>query len=201
MDGLSINQNLVHTHGGYFVVLNMTKVTTTKYYNFSLTFKLKEPNIDSQIYLDQLYEVGCDDALIGVGKKGYIGLDFIRESICAYEAIDSAINDVKLVINDAKLIHISPDLTGIKDLTTIFDCSRQNIQKFVNKTTFPNSEYKGSQAIWHLAEVLNWFKSNGYQVREELLEIAELAMSINVEIKNQNIKKETLIKAHNLVAS
>ena len=171
-----------------------------KEYNFTLMFKLNDSNIDPEIYLDQLYEASCDDALIGIGKKGYIALDFIRESFCAYEAINSAINDVKSVIDNVELTHVSPDLVGIKDLAHIFNCSRQNIQKLVNKITFPTPEYKGAQAIWHLVMVLPWFIVNGYEVKQELLEIAELTMSINLEIKNKIAKPETLNQAKNLVA-
>ncbi len=53
-------------------------------YEFALKFKLQDPQIDPDIYVEQLYESGCDDAIIGTGKKGYIGLDFIRESSSAY---------------------------------------------------------------------------------------------------------------------
>jgi hypothetical protein len=74
----------------------------------------------------------------------------MRSSSSAYDAIKGAIASVKSVLTEAELIHISPDLVGIKELASIFKCSRQNIQKFVNKPTFPNPVYKGSQAIWHL---------------------------------------------------
>ncbi|MEY3305541.1 MAG: hypothetical protein ACK59J_08505 [Pseudanabaena sp.] len=52
----------------------------------------------------KLYENGCDDALIGIGSKGYIALNFIRESSSPYEAVFSVITDVKKVISQAKLI-------------------------------------------------------------------------------------------------
>jgi predicted DNA-binding transcriptional regulator AlpA len=150
-----------------------------KEYDFALMFKLNQSDLNPEICLDLLYEAGCDDALLGIGKLGYLSLDFIRESNSAYDAISSAIDNVKLVLTQAELIHVSPDLVGIKELTSIFECTRQNIQKFVTKPTFPNPVYKGSQAIWHLAAVLDWFKSNGHDVNQELLEISELTMSIN----------------------
>jgi hypothetical protein len=178
----------------------MINATQTKEYNFTLTFKLKEDNINPETYLDQLYEAGCDDTLIGIGKKGYISLDFIREALSAYEAINSAINNVKSVINEAQLIHISPDLVGVQDLANIFECSRQNIQKIVNKISFPTPEYKGSQAIWHLAIVIPWFIAYDYQVKQELLEIAELTMLINLAMKQKISKEKILHQAKNLVA-
>ena len=99
------------------------------------------------------------------------------------------------------MIHISPDLVGIKELACIFKCSRQNIQKFVSKPTFPNPVYKGSQAIWHLAAVLDWFVANGHDVNQELLEIAELSMSINLRIGNQTAKPQALNQAKSLVVA
>jgi hypothetical protein len=52
---------------------------------------------------------GCDDALIGVGKQGYISLDFIREAPSAFEAISSSITNVGNVLLNAILIEVSPN--------------------------------------------------------------------------------------------
>ena len=38
-------------------------------YNFQLTFKLPHVNEDGDKYLDSLYEAGCNDALVGTGKR------------------------------------------------------------------------------------------------------------------------------------
>ncbi|MFM2312950.1 MAG: hypothetical protein RLZZ04_2226 [Cyanobacteriota bacterium] len=106
---------------------------------------------------------------------------------------------MKSVFPKAELIHVSPDLVGIKELANIFECTRQNIQKFVSKSTFPNPVYTGSQAIWHLAAVLNCFIANGHEVNRELLELAELTMSINSRIENQAAKPQVLNQARSLV--
>lgn len=170
-----------------------------KEYDFALVFKLNQSDLNLEHYLELLYEAGCDDAIIGVGKPGYLALDFIRESGSAYDAIASAIANVKSVLAEAELIHISPDLVGIKELASIFGCTRQNIQKFVSKPTFPNPVYKGSQVIWHLAAVLDWFVANGHEVEQKLLEVAELAMSINLQLENQTAKPQILNQAKNLL--
>ena len=172
-----------------------------KEYDFALIFRLKQSDQNPEIYLDSLYEAGCDDALVGIGKPGYLSLDFIRESNSAFDAISSAIANVKSVLTEADLIHVSPDLVGIKELASIFECSRQNIQKFVSKPSFPNPVYKGSQAIWHLAAVLDWFVTNNYDVNRELLEISELTMSINSRIESQTAKPQVLDQAKSLVVA
>jgi hypothetical protein len=172
-----------------------------KEYNFALMFKLNQSELNPEIYLDSLYEAGCDDALPGIGKPGYLALDFLRESNSAYDALKNAISSVKSVLAEAELIHVSPDLVGIKELANIFNCSRQNIQKIVSKPTFPNAVYKGSQTIWHLAAVLDWFVASGYEVEQELLEIAELAMSINLRIESKAANPQILARAKSLVVA
>lgn len=84
-----------------------------KEYEFTLKFKLPDDNTNPEIYLDQLYEEGCDDAIIGIGKKGYFAFEFIRESTSSYEAMSSAIEGVKKVIPQAKLIEASPDFVNL----------------------------------------------------------------------------------------
>jgi hypothetical protein len=126
-------------------------------YNFALHFKLADHKADPSIYEDRLFEAGCDDALLGIGQKGYIGLDFIRISSSAIEAVYSAIENVKSVIPDSELYYISPDVVGIPEIATIMNCTRQNILKLKNShiDTFPfpiNTD--GKSLNWHLAEVL-----------------------------------------------
>jgi hypothetical protein len=75
-----------------------------KDYVFTLKFSLPNHQINPHKYVEKLYENGCDDALIGIGSKGYIALNFIRESSLPYEAVFSAITDVKKVIPQAHLI-------------------------------------------------------------------------------------------------
>ena len=158
-----------------------------KEYDFSLVFELENPNKPPEIYLDVLYQSGCDDAVIGIGKQGTLGLDFIRESNSAYDAIESAINNVKSAIPSAKLVHVSPDIVGVKGLADIFDCTRQNMQKFVSKPSFPHPIYKNNQAIWYLTTVLDWFSKHDHQVNQELFDIAKLARHININLQNKSL--------------
>jgi hypothetical protein len=74
-----------------------------KEYTFTLIFDLKDSQADPSDFIEKLYEGGCDDALIGVGNKGYIALNFIREASTYTEAINSAVEDVKRVIPAANL--------------------------------------------------------------------------------------------------
>jgi len=170
------------------------------YYYFSLIFDFKDQT-DPEIYLDSLYEAGCGDALIGIAEKGSMALDFMRKSDSAYQGVYSAIQQVKSVIPNAVLIKVSPDIVGVLELSEIFECTKQNIQKYVNKESFPKAFYKGSQAIWHLDEVLEWFLINKEEkVDTSLLDIARLARSINLSLETKKANVEIFKQAQELVA-
>ena len=83
-----------------------------KEYDFTLKFDLKDPELDPAIYVESLYESDCDDALIGIGQKGYIVLSFIREALSSSQAITQAIADVKNVIPFATLVETTLDMAG-----------------------------------------------------------------------------------------
>jgi len=170
------------------------------YYNFSLIFDF-DREIDPEIYLDSLYEAGCGDAILGIAEKGSIALDFMRQSDSAYQAVYSAIQQVKSVIPKALLMQVFPDLVGVLELSEIFECTKQNIQKYVNQNTFPKPFFKGSQAIWHLDEVLVWFcLKNQEKVDLKLLEIAQLARNINLTLETRKANDKILKQAQELVA-
>ncbi len=157
-------------------------------YDFTINFQLSSPNQDASVYLDQLYESGCDDALVGTGQPGSIALNFTREAISASAAIESAINNVKAAIPDATFISASPDLVGITDIARLLGCSRQNVQKLLKEqeSFSPTPMYQGAQSIWHLATVLTWLLENkNYSVNPCLLEIAIATMSLNLARQQQ----------------
>ncbi len=171
-----------------------------KEYDFALNFKFSNPEINPEIYLDALYEAGLSDAVFGIGEKGGISVDIIRESESAYDAIYSAIEQVKSVIPDANLTHVSPDIVGVRDLAEIFECTRQNIQKFVSKRDFPEPLYKNSQAIWYLRTVLRWFTQNSdKKINQEMIDVAELAREINLSLEKKLSNPELSDSAEQLV--
>jgi len=134
--------------------------------------------------LDQLYEAGCDDAIIGIGRPGRLSINFTREAKNASEAVLSALNDVKRALPQAKLIEATPDFVGLTDIADILGCSRQNIRNLHIKyqSSFPTPVHEGSTTLWHLAKVLPWFKGKGnYAVEDSLLEISLTNMKINLD--------------------
>jgi hypothetical protein len=82
-------------------------------YEFVLKFALPDLTADPARYLDALFAAGCDDAIIGIGSRGSIALDFAREAPSAESAVESAIKGVTTAIPGARLVQIDTDIEGL----------------------------------------------------------------------------------------
>ena len=152
-------------------------------YEFTLKFALPDANDDPDRHIEALAEAGCDDALVGVGQNGRIALDFTRSAKSAFEAVSSALRDVRKAIPDAALIEASPDFVGLTDVADVAGFTRQNMRKLMlgNASTFPPAVHDGKPAVWHLATVLTWLRDQqGRAIDDGLLEIAKATMKINI---------------------
>lgn len=156
-------------------------------YDFELIFKLPSNKQNASIYLDSLFEYGCDDATVSMGQLGIISLSFSRESISAKEAIQSAIKDVQGAIPQAKLVEASPDIVSLTDVASILGYSRQYVRKLFEKESdsfTPIPIHVGNPSIWHLSEVLTWMfdtkKVKNENVNSSLFEIASITKDVNL---------------------
>ena len=152
-------------------------------YEFELRFKLPTDDADAGDLVERLGEEGCDDALIGIGQPGRIALRFTREAESAKRAIVSALEDVKKAIPAAQLIEAGPDFVGLTDVADMLGMSRQNMRKLmlVHAANFPAPVHEGSAAIWHLEPVLQWLRNKGgYDISQEQIDVAHIAMQINL---------------------
>lgn len=152
-------------------------------YEFTLKFSLPNNDLKEEQYLESLYNHGCDDALIGLGKKGRIALNFIRESESAHEAIFSAITNVKKAIPKATLIEATPDFVGLTEVAQMLSFTRQNMRKIMERyiDEFPLPVYDGTLSIWHLFNILEWIKKKDlYEIKNSLLDISKTNMIINI---------------------
>jgi hypothetical protein len=152
-------------------------------YEFTLKFKLPDPDANPEDYIEALAEAGCDDALVGVGHPGHISLEFIREADSAQSAVYSAILNVKDAIDGVVLLEASPDLVGITDVANILDVTRQAIRKLVDKShgAFPSPIYDNAVAIYSFSDVLKWMRENTRrEIDGPLQEIADLNRLINL---------------------
>ncbi len=154
-----------------------------KAFDFTLKFAFSNINTEPEDYVELLGKAGCDDALIGIGQKGRIAFQFCRQAKNAYEAILTAITDIKSVIPDARLIEATPDWVGVSDIAELLGFSSQNMTKLIltHSRTFPEPIHDGQFAVWHLAKVLQWFEQGQHQpIEPALMEIANANMQLNI---------------------
>jgi predicted DNA-binding transcriptional regulator AlpA len=147
--------------------------------------------------IDRLYQAGCDDALIGSGRAGVVGLMFTREAENATQAFISAINDVKNAIPSAKLVEAKPDFAGVSDIAEFIGCSRQNILKLFANTEAPMPVHSSGQSYWHLSEALTWLsegkRRERYNIPTWQLDVAQTAKAINFAIEETRVVPQHFI--------
>lgn len=171
-----------------------------KEYDFELKFSLPNTDADPEQILDALYEAGCDDAIVGLGIKGRVALNFTREALSAQAAVKSAIANVTKAIPGAKLIEATPDYVGFSDIADFVGCSRQNIRKVIlNDTSAPIPVHSGTTAIWHLAKVLDWLKHKGaFKIDDRLIEMSLVTMKTNIEKEAKFFDHKKITRSHSV---
>ncbi len=151
-------------------------------YDFTLTFSVSSA-FEQDALESELFEAGCDDAIIGLGRKGRLALNFTREAESAESAMLSALRDVKRAVPEATLVEAGPDLVGISDMASLLAFSRQNMRELIQThlVSFPLPVHEGAAAIWHLADVLAWFSETQKRaVPADLMDVAEVSMGVNL---------------------
>lgn len=164
-------------------------------YEFILKFRLADPGADPQRFVAALAKAGCDDATVGVGQRGRIALDFAREAESALDAVVSAVRAVRQAIPGAELVEASPDLVGLTDVAEMVGCTRQNIRKLMvsNPATFPSAVHEGTQSLWHLRQVLAWFRDTQKRpVDQALIEVSDVTMKLNIANESRQLRSAGL---------
>ena len=169
-------------------------------YEFQLYYQLPESEPDPEVWLDALFEAGCDDALVGVGVAGHMALDFTRPAQNPLAALHSAIDDVQRAIPTGRLVSVGPDLLNLSELSTLLSerlskVSRQAMRKYATgearkiRTRFPPARVSGAIPLWHVDDVLKWMKHNG-KFKPEATEQADALIEISAAIRTVNAVDE-----------
>jgi len=172
-------------------------------YEFTLKFALPANHRPVDELVELLGEAGCEDALVGIGQAGRIALDFTRDADSAKSAIFSALGAVKAAIPGAKLLEVTPDFVGLSDIADSVGVTRQNMRKLMltHKDHFPIPVHEGSAALWHLSPVLIWLRERAnYTITPTLLEVAHIAMQINLAKEASQIERSVQRELVELVA-
>ena len=172
-------------------------------FDFVLKFNLVDPSANPEDHIVALGEVGCTDALVGVGQMGIIALDFSREAASAREAVTSAIRDVKSAIPGAELVEVTPDIGGLTDVADILGFSRQYMRKIAYGCvpSFPAPVHEGKPSMWHLAPVLRWFENvRNKDVDDALIDLAQLNMHLNTVVSEAHTDRDEIDDLRALLA-
>ena len=154
-------------------------------YTFELIFKLKKGE-SPDLHLDALYEAGCDDATVGTGALGFLGLSFIRQSTSAQTALESAIKNVKQAVPHARLERAAPDLLNLSELAFLFGFTKQNMRKYARGEVaavtedFPIPVIAGKTSYWHAAKIAYWLNEQRVvKITDATLETLSALRSLN----------------------
>ena len=165
-------------------------------YEFVLTFRFTPADAAPEAFLDALFEAGCDDATVGTGRPGMIGIQFAREALSAEEAMASAIAGVRKAIPGAVLVEAGPDLVNLTDVAQLVGCTKQNIRKYASgearrtgEVPFPVPVVTSATSLWHFAEVAAWLRRHaGMQVSESVTEVAKAAAKVNLQRHQERVR-------------
>jgi len=80
-----------------------------KTHEFELKFSLPKTSQNPEFFIERLGEAGCTDALVGIGQTGRIAFQFTRDAHSAFDAVLSAIKNIKEAIPGATLIEAASE--------------------------------------------------------------------------------------------
>ncbi len=78
----------------------------TNEFEFTLKFAIPEALEPEKLEV-RLFEAGCNDAILGLGQKGRLALNFTREASSAEAALVSALEDAHSAVPEAQLVEAS----------------------------------------------------------------------------------------------
>ena len=162
-------------------------------FTFTLTYRLAPTDNNAEDLVERLAEVGCDDALVGIGHPGRIALEFVREAPTARDAMESALRDAQRAMPTATLIEVSPDLVGITDVAEITGVTRQNIRKLLisRAATAPAPVHAGNPSLWHLTDMLSWLGDEmNYRYPSAILEVARGSLTTETQARMKFLERE-----------
>ena len=99
-------------------------------FEFDIVVSLPKGADDEAAIIDALFEAGCDDAVVGLGASGIIGLGFTRAGEDAEVVISGAVTQVLSALpTGTQLREVKPDLVSLADIAARLSVSRQALQK------------------------------------------------------------------------
>lgn len=155
---------------------------------FDFQVLCKDVDTSDLVFLDRLFEAGCDDATVSF-KDGYICLDFTRESDSAENAVISAIKDFMRANTGGTVERVEPeDLASLSEIANRVGVTRSSLQKYARGESkvgkdFPHPVQNISASrreLFSTAEVINWMlQKNRVEIDERWFELVEVIAKTN----------------------
>jgi len=108
----------------------MTAIATETKFEFDLIFALPDGATEEAALLDALYEAGCDDAAVGLGAPGLVGLGFTRVGQDAEAVIAGTVEQALGALPEGSALReVKPDLVSLAEVALRLKVTRQALQK------------------------------------------------------------------------
>ena len=163
----------------------------TEPYEFTLVLT----GVDDQtVHLeDQLFEAGCDDALINF-RNGTVYLDFQREAGSLEEAVISAIRAIESSEVGARIISVLPDnVVSEADIAKRLEKGRQIVSLWTKRERraskpFPDPILKLSDKspMWRWYDVVQWLFQQRLINDQDIVETAKFIENINAVLDERD---------------
>ncbi len=97
---------------------------------FELIFALPKGQHEAFDLMDAVFEAGFEDAIVGTGVNGMLGVALEAESDRAEDAILDAARAIQMQLPAGSILReVRPDLVSLADVAKRLDVTRQSLQK------------------------------------------------------------------------
>lgn len=154
--------------------------------HFDFTLILDGVSDKTEDLEDQLFEAGCDDALIYF-RNGTVLLDFSRKARTLEEAVISAIKAIESTAVAAQVMSMSPDnLVTEAEIAKRLNKPRQSVSLWAKRARRQNNPFPNpvtgladKSPMWRWFDVVKWLHQQQIVDDMTMLESARFIESLN----------------------
>ena len=132
---------------------------------YDFTLIVEGPDLQDSDRFDALYELGCDDALVGC-SHGVQHLDFSRDAPSFEDAVLSAVVAVERIEGVRVVCIADADLLSMADIAARTGRTRESVRLLIEGKRGPGgfpppaTDPRGRYRLWRSADVARWFSAH-----------------------------------------
>lgn len=156
------------------------------------TLIVEGTDLQSEPFIDALFEAGCDDAAVG-RVNGVQYLDFDREAESLGEAIISAVRDVEKV-DGVRVVRVADaGLVSMTDIATRLGRTRESVRLLITGARGPGdfpapvTDPRGRYRLWRWSDVTRWLTT---RCGDDSLPDDHLVTAINASLELRRYQHE-----------